>query len=65
MSILDIIIIIFIALGFLSGFRRGIIKQGVITFGTILVVVLAFLLKDPLSMWERFCCFIDVLLEKI
>lgn len=50
MSILDIIIIIFIALGFLAGFKRGIIKQGVITVGTTLVVVLAFLLKNPLSL---------------
>lgn len=50
MSILDIIIVIFILLGFLAGFHRGVIKQGVMTAGIILVVVLAFLLKNPVSM---------------
>ena len=50
MNLVDIIIIILLALGFLAGFKRGLIKQGVLTIGIILVVVLAFLLKDPLSM---------------
>lgn len=50
MNLVDIIIIILLALGFLAGFKRGIIKQGVLTAGIVLVVVLAFLLKDPLSM---------------
>ena len=50
MNILDIILIIVIALGFLAGFHRGIIKQGVMTVGIILVVTLAFMLKNPLSM---------------
>lgn len=50
LNIVDAIIIIFLVVGFVSGFKRGVVKQGVITFGTILVVVLAFLFKNPLSM---------------
>ena len=51
MSILDILIIIFIGLGFFAGFQRGIIKQGVLTVGTTLVVFFAFLFKNSLSMF--------------
>ena len=51
MSILDIIIIVFIGLGFFAGFQRGIIKQGVLTVGTTLVVFFAFLFKNSLSMF--------------
>lgn len=50
LNIVDAIIIIFLVVGFVSGFKRGVVKQGVITFGTILVVILAFLFKNPLSM---------------
>lgn len=50
LNIVDAIIIIFLVVGFVSGFKRGVVKQGVITFGTILVVTLAFLFKNPLSM---------------
>jgi len=50
LNIVDAIIIIFLVVGFVSGFKRGVVKQSVITFGTILVVILAFLFKNPLSM---------------
>lgn len=50
LNIVDAIIIIFLVVGFVSGFKRGVVKQGIITFGTILVVTLAFLFKNPLSM---------------
>lgn len=65
MNIVDIIIIILLALGFLAGFKRGIIKQGVLTAGIILVVVLAFLLKNPLSMflYEHFPFFTSGILK--
>ena len=46
---LDIIIILFILLGALIGFKRGIIKQSVITIGMILVLILSFILKNPVS----------------
>ena len=50
LNIVDAIIIIFLVVGFVSGFKRGVVKQGVVTFGTILVVILSFLFKNPLSM---------------
>ena len=50
MNIIDIIIIVCIALGALVGFKRGFFKQTVIFVGTILVVVFAFVLKNPLSL---------------
>ena len=49
MNIVDIIIIIFILCGAIIGFKRGVVKQAVMTIGMILVVVLSFLLKNPLS----------------
>ena len=51
MNFVDIIIILFIICGGIIGFSRGVVKQAVITIGTILVVVLAFLLKNPLSVF--------------
>ena len=50
MNIVDVIIILFLGLGAVTGFIRGFFKQTVMFVGTILVVVLAFLLKNPLSM---------------
>ncbi|MEF2689873.1 MAG: CvpA family protein [Bacilli bacterium] len=50
MNIVDIIIIVSIVLGVLIGFVRGFFKETVIFIGTILVVVLAFVLKNPLSL---------------
>ena len=50
MNIVDVIIILFLGLGAVTGFVRGFFKQTVMFVGTILVVVLAFLLKNPLSM---------------
>jgi len=49
MSLLDIIIIVAILLGAYVGFKRGLTTQLVSTIGVILVVVLAFLLKNPIS----------------
>ena len=46
---LDIIIIMIIVFGALIGFKRGIIKQSVVTLGMILVVILSFALKNPVS----------------
>lgn len=48
-NIVDLIIIIFILLGFVGGYEKGLIKQAVSTVGSILCVVLAFLLKNNLS----------------
>ena len=49
MNLLDIIILVLLILGFINGFRRGAIKQGVLTIGIFLVVILAFIFKNPLS----------------
>ncbi|MBR2712804.1 MAG: CvpA family protein [Bacilli bacterium] len=49
MNLLDIIILVLLVLGFINGFRRGAIKQGVLTIGIFLVVILAFIFKNPLS----------------
>lgn len=48
-NIVDLIIIIFLLLGFVGGYEKGLIKQAVSTVGSILCVVLAFLLKNNLS----------------
>lgn len=50
MNIVDVIILLFIGLGAVTGFVRGFFKQTVIFVGTILVVVLSFILKNPLSL---------------
>ncbi len=49
MNIVDTIILLGLFLGAATGFVRGFFKQTVIFLGTILVVVLAFLIKNPLS----------------
>ena len=46
---IDAIIIIFLLLGALYGFKRGVIKSSVSFFGTLLVIILSFTLKNPLS----------------
>lgn len=46
MNIVDIIIIIFILVSGVTGFKRGIFKQLVICIGTILVFYLAYQFKD-------------------
>ena len=49
MNIVDALIIIFILLGGFAGFRKGFTKEVVTFVGMIAVVVLAFLLKNPIS----------------
>ena len=50
MNVVDIIILVSIILGAITGFIRGFFKQTIIFVGTILVVVFAFILKNPLSL---------------
>lgn len=50
MNIVDLIIIIMLLFGTFLGFVRGFFKQTVSFLGTILVVILAFILKNPLSL---------------
>ncbi|MFA7064883.1 MAG: CvpA family protein [Bacilli bacterium] len=49
MNIIDYLIIIIIVLAILNGFRQGIINSVVTFIGTLLVFILAFYLKNPVS----------------
>ncbi len=48
-NILDIIIIFILLSGIIIGMKRGVIKQGVMTIGMLIVIILSFILKNPLS----------------
>lgn len=56
LSMLDIIIIIVIIFGALVGFKRGILKQGLVTIGIEIVLILSFIMKNPISsfMYKNF-----------
>ena len=64
-NIVDIIIVLLLISGFISGYKRGFIKQAVSTIGDIVVIVLAFLLKNNLSiiLYEK-CPFFTIGLLK-
>lgn len=49
MSLVDVVIIILLLLGMFLGFKRGVILETVDTLGFVIAVVLAFLLKNKLS----------------
>lgn len=49
MSVVDVVIILFIIFGGILGFRRGAVKEFVAAIGFFVITVLAFLLKNPLS----------------
>lgn len=49
MNIVDVIIILLIAFGGVLGFKRGFIRSLVSALGTIAIVILAFFLKNPVS----------------
>lgn len=49
MNVVDILIVIFLIFGVLLGFKRGFTKELVKALGFIVVVVLSYLLKNPLS----------------
>ena len=46
----DLFLILFILFGGIIGFKRGVIKQIVITFGIIIVLFISFNMKDSLSL---------------
>ncbi len=45
----NVIILLFILAGGVIGFTKGFLKEGVSALGTILVLVLSFILKNPIS----------------
>lgn len=49
MNILDALIIIFLLVGALAGYRRGLIKQAVLLVGLIVSLVLSFYIRVPVS----------------
>lgn len=49
MTIIDIGIILILILGAIVGFKRGLTTQLVSTVGIILIIIVAFLLKNPVS----------------
>lgn len=49
LNIIDVIIILLILMFGIIGFKRGVFKELVTTVGTILVIILAFYLKNPLA----------------
>lgn len=48
-NIVDVIIVLVVALWGLYGFKRGVIKQGVMTIGTLIMFIIAFYLKNPVA----------------
>lgn len=48
-NIVDVIIILLLMLWGVIGLKRGVIKQSVMTLGTILIFILSFYLKNPLA----------------
>lgn len=58
--IIDIGILLLLLMGAIVGFKRGFIKQTVMFLGTILVIVLAYFLKNPVaSLFYSIFPFID------
>lgn len=51
MSVLDIVILIILAFGFLLGFKRGFTRELVSLVGIFVIIVLSFLLKNPVSVF--------------
>lgn len=51
MNIVDVLILIFLGFGAVIGFKRGFTKQLISSIGLILVVILAFFLKNPISVF--------------
>ena len=49
MNVIDSVILLFLLLGAVLGFKKGVIKSVVSFVGTILVLLLSFWLKNPLS----------------
>lgn len=51
MNILDVCIILLLGLGAVLGFKKGVIKSGVTFIGTLIIIILAYYLKNPISIF--------------
>jgi len=49
LGIIDIIIVLFLLMGALVGFKRGVIKSATMFIGAIVVIILSYALKNPVS----------------
>ena len=49
MGLVDVLIIIFILIGGALGWKRGVIKEAASALGIVLITVLSFIFKNPLS----------------
>lgn len=49
LTIVDAIIILFLLMGAIIGFKRGVIQSATMFIGIIIVIILAYYLKNPLS----------------
>ena len=49
MNILDALIVVFIILGAMAGFRRGFVKQTVLLIGLVITLIFSFYLKNPVA----------------
>lgn len=49
MNIIDAVVILFLALGAVIGFKKGFIKTMVTLIGTIIVIIISYKLKDPIA----------------
>lgn len=51
MNIIDVLILVFLGFGAVIGFKRGFTKQFFSSIGLILIVILAFIFKNPVSVF--------------
>lgn len=51
MNIIDVVIILVVLCSMVVGFKRGVLKELVMTVGFLLVFILSFYLKNPLADW--------------
>lgn len=51
MLLVDVIIIVFLVLGFLIGFKRGFLRETVSLVGVVAITILSFILKNPISVF--------------
>lgn len=49
LNVIDVVILLFLAMGAVLGFKKGAIQTIATLIGTILIIVLAYYLKNPLS----------------
>ena len=49
MNVIDIVIFVILLLAIFAGFRRGVITSSISLVGTLLVLIVAFYLKNPIS----------------